>query len=296
MASSTRVSATSEASFVRDSPRRRMWRAFVRDRTAVGGLVLSITILVAAIAAPVLAPVDPLEHRLSTRLAPPGPAHLLGSDGYGRDVYSRILWGGRVSLLVGFGSILLAFLLGVPTGILAGYTGGRTDALLMRVVDVFMSFPTLIQGLVFVAVLGPGIDRLVIAIAIAVAPQFARLARGPTLAIREREFVEAARALGASETRIMARHILPNIAGEIMVMASLWVATAIRIEANLSFIGLGGAADVPTWGNMIREGLQYLGTAPWLAVYPGVAVLLTVLAFNMMGDGFRDAMDPRLRT
>jgi peptide/nickel transport system permease protein len=273
-----------------------MWRAFVRDRTAVGGLVLSITILVAAIAAPVLAPVDPLEHRLSTRLAPPGPAHLLGSDGYGRDVYSRILWGGRVSLLVGFGSILLAFLLGVPTGILAGYTGGRTDALLMRVVDVFMSFPTLIQGLVFVAVLGPGIDRLVIAIAIAVAPQFARLARGPTLAIREREFVEAARALGASETRIMARHILPNIAGEIMVMASLWVATAIRIEANLSFIGLGGAADVPTWGNMIREGLQYLGTAPWLAVYPGVAVLLTVLAFNMMGDGFRDAMDPRLRT
>jgi peptide/nickel transport system permease protein len=221
---------------------------------------------------------------------------LLGSDGYGRDVLSRILWGGRVSLLVGFGSVLLAFAFGVPIGILAGFAGGRTDAWLMRIVDVFMSFPTLILGLVFVAVLGPGEGKLIAAIAIAVSPQFARLARGPTLVIREREFVEAARAVGASQGRIMLRYILPNILGELMVMASLWVATAIRIEANLSFIGLGVTAEVPTWGNMVREGIQFLGTAPWLAVYPGLAVLLAVLAFNMMGDGLRDAMDPRLRS
>jgi len=248
-----------------------------------------------AAGAPLLAPSDPLEHRLGERLAGPSRIHLLGTDGYGRDVLSRILWGGRVSLLVGFGSVMLAFALGVPVGILAGFAGGRTDAWLMRVVDVFMSFPTLILGLVFVAVLGPGVEKLIAAIAVAVSPQFARLARGPTLAIREREFVEAARAMGASQGRIMLRHILPNILGELMVMASLWMATAIRIEANLSFIGLGVTAEVPTWGNMVREGLQFLGTAPWLALYPGLAILFAVLAFNMMGDGLRDAMDPRLR-
>lgn len=296
MASLTRASDTTDRSVRPDHPWRRIVRTFVRDRTAVAGLILTLVIVASAIAAPALAPADPLAHRLGERLTGPSQTHPLGSDGYGRDVLSRILWGGRVSLVVGAGSIALAFLIGVPLGILGGYVGGRTDAWLMRIVDVFMSFPTLILGLVFVAVLGPGEGKLIAAIAVAVAPQFARLARGPTLAVREREFVEAARALGASRGRIMLRHILPNILGELMVMASLWVATAIRVEANLSFIGLGVGAEIPTWGNMVREGIQFLGTAPWLAVYPGLAILLTVLAFNMMGDGLRDAMDPRLRS
>lgn len=296
MASLIRGSATTETLVRRDQPRRRIVRAFARDRTAVAGLLLCVLVVFGAVGAPFLAPADPLAHHLGERLAGPSRVHWLGSDGYGRDVLTRILWGGRVSLLVGFGSVLLALVLGVPVGLLAGFTGGLTDALLMRVVDVFMSFPTLVLGLVFVAVLGPGEEKLIAAIAMALAPQFARLARGPALAIREREFVEAARAVGASQGRIMIRHILPNIFGELLVMASLWVATAIRIEANLSFIGLGVSAEVPTWGNMIREGIQFLGTAPWLAVYPGLAILLTVLAFNMMGDGLRDAMDPRLRS
>jgi len=271
-----------------------MWRAFTRDRAAVGGLILTVLIVASAIGAPVLAPADPLEHHLGQRLERPSRAYFLGSDGYGRDVLSRILWGGRASLLVGISSVVLAIMIGVPMGVLAGYARGRTDAWLMRVVDVFMSFPTLIMGLVFVTVLGPGERNLIMAIALVLSPQFARLARGSTLAICGWEFVEAARAIGANDVRIMARHILPNILGELMVIASLLVATAIRIEANLSFIGMGGSAEAPTWGNMAREGIQFLGTAPWLTVYPGLAILFAVLAFNLMGDGLRDVMDPRL--
>jgi peptide/nickel transport system permease protein len=185
--------------------------------------------------------------------------------------------------------------LGTTMGMIAGYMGGRVENIIMRTVDVLMSFPNLIMGLMVMALLGSGLVKLIIAIGIVMAPRFARVAHGPTLAVREKEFVEAARAIGVSDFRMLRHHILPNIFGEVLVMGSLWAATAIRIEANLSFIGLGVPPPTPTWGNMIRSGVEWLTNAPWLSIFPGLAILLTVLSFNMMGDGLRDVTDPKLQ-
>ena len=184
---------------------------------------------------------------------------------------------------------------GGALGVLAGYRGSRIDLAIMRLMDVLLSFPTLIMGLLIVAVLGPSMANLIGAIALTVVPKFARIARAPTMAVREREFIEASRALGVSDLRIMAVHVVPNIAGEVLVMASLWTATAVRIEASLSFIGLGVKPPTATWGGMIREGFEHILDAPWLSVYPGLCLLLLVFSLNLVGDGLRDAADPRLR-
>lgn len=277
------------------SPRQRMWRTFTRNRAAVFGLVMVLVVVVTAVAAPLLAPHDPIKQEARERLAPPSDLYPLGQDDYGRDILSRVIYGARISLMVGVLSVLLGGTLGTAMGLVAGYRGGMVEAIIMRVVDTLLAFPDLITGLLVLAVLGAGLDKMILAIGIVISPSFARLAHGPTLALREKDFVDAARCIGVGDARMIARHILPNIMGELLVMASLYTASAIRIEANLSFIGLGVAPPTPTWGQMIRDGTMHLTTTPWFSVYPGIAVLFTVLAFNLLGDGLRDVLDPKLQ-
>jgi len=273
----------------------RLWSTFVRNRAAVGGLVLAILVMLCSIAAPLIASLDPLEQASRSRLQPPDRVHVLGRDAFGRDVFARVLHAGRVSLLVGAGSVMLGGVLGSLMGLVAGYSGRKVENAIMRVVDTMMAFPSLLLGLIVLAVLGPGLLKMILAIGIVMSPAFARVVHGSALALREQEFVEAARSLGAGRRRILGRHILPNLLGEVVVLGSLWTASAIRIEANLSFIGLGVSPPTPTWGNMIRDGTPHLLNAPWLSIFPGLAILVATLGFNLLGDGLRDVLDPHLR-
>ena len=273
----------------------RLAAAMLRHKMASLGAALVILVALSALLAPWLSPHDPLEQDVLQRLAAPSAEFPLGNDSFGRDILSRILWGGRVSLLVGTSAVLLAILIGGVLGMLAGYIGGAFDRIVMAAMDVLLSFPTLVMGLLVVAMLGPTVGNLILAITLTAIAPFARIARAPTLAIKERDFIEAGRALGFSNLRIMAVHILPNIIDEILVMASLWLATAIRTEASLSFIGLGVRPPTATWGGMIREGFENILDSPWLAVFPSLAILVIMLGLNMLGDGLRDATDPRLR-
>lgn len=275
---------------------RRIWRTFFKNKIAVIGAALALMVILVAILAPWLSPYDPLKQNVFYRLTPPERSHLLGTDMYGRDVLSRIIWGAQVSLLVGTSSVLLGMILGTIMGMIAAYKGGKIESAIMRATDILMSFPDEVLGIMVMVVLGSGLTKLIIAIGILMVPRFARLAYGPTLALKEKEYVDAARAVGISDFRIVRRHILPNIFGEVLVMGTLWTATAIRLEANLSFLGLGVSPPTPTWGNMIQDGVAQLTNAPWLSVFPGLAILITVLSFNMMGDGLRDIADPKLRT
>lgn len=277
------------------SQRQRVWRTFLRNRAAVLGLFLTMAVTLSAIAAPVLAPHDPLEQSAKNRLAAPSELYPLGRDTFGRDVLSRIVYAGRVSILVGVTSILLGGVMGTLLGLIAGYSGGKIENAIMRFIDILMAFPSLLLGLTVLAVLGPGLEKMIVAIGIMFSPGFARVVHGTTLSVKAHEFVEAARCIGATQARILRLHILPNILGEVVVLGSLWTASAIRVEASLSFIGLGVAPPTPTWGNMIRDGTPHLMNAPWLSVFPGLAILITVLAFNLLGDGLRDVLDPRLQ-
>lgn len=281
------------------NPSHPMWSAFRAafrtNKTSWVGLVLLLTMVAAALLAPMIAPADPTEQDILRQLEPPGTGGLMGTDSYGRDVLSRILHGARISLFVGLASIAIAMTIGGALGIVAGFVGGRTDRIIMGAMDVMLAFPTLLLGLMIVAMLGPSLQNLVIAIALTEIAPFARIARAPTLLIREREFIEAGRALGFSNTRLMLVHVLPNVVSDLVVMGSLWMAAAIRTEASLSFIGLGVPPPTATWGGMVREGFEHLLDAPWLAVLPSLAILVTVVALNMLGDGMRDAIDPRLR-
>ncbi len=266
-----------------------------RNKMASFGAGLVVLVALSAVFAPWLAPHDPLEQDVLQRLAGPSQEFPLGNDSFGRDILSRMLWGGRVSLFVSTVAVLLAIAIGGALGILAGYVGGAFDRIVMAAMDVLLSFPTLVMGLLVVAMLGPTMANLVLAIALTAIAPFARIARAPTLSIKERDFVEAGRALGFSHLRIMVVHILPNIIDDVLVMASLWLATAIRTEASLSFIGLGVRPPTPTWGGMIREGFENILDSPWLAIFPSLAILVIMLGLNMLGDGLRDATDPRLR-
>ncbi|MGI8552233.1 MAG: ABC transporter permease [Dehalococcoidia bacterium] len=277
------------------SERGRLWAAFTRNRISVAGLALALLIVAVSAGAPLIARHDPLAQEAINRLKAPGQGYVMGRDTYGRDILARVLYAGRISLMVGIGSALLGGAIGTLMGLVAGYRGGKTENLIMRLVDILLAFPSLLMGLTVLAVLGPGLIKMIVAIGIVVSPAFARVVHGASLATKRLEFVEAARAIGAGETRIMRRHILPNVMGEVVVLFSLWIASAIRIEAGLSFIGLGVSPPTPTWGNMIRDGTQFLTNAPWLSVFPGLAILLTVLAFNLLGDGLRDVFDPRLQ-
>lgn len=280
-------------------PRERRWRrlqAFARNRVALVGVVLVALIVGVALAAPWIAPHDPMAQSTLKRLAAPSSSYLFGRDDFGRDIFSRVIFGARVALRVGLLSVLLGGLLGTLLGVVAGFRRGRTESALMRLVDILLAFPDLITGLLVLAVLGQGLNKLIVAIALTITPRFARIAHGQALSVVERDYILAARALGASEPRILARHILPNVLGEILVFASLWTAAAIRLEASLSFIGLGVRPPTPSWGQMIRDGTIHLTDAPWFSVFPGLALFLTILAFNLVGDGLRDALDPRTQS
>jgi peptide/nickel transport system permease protein len=268
---------------------------FRRNKTSVVGVVMAIIIVCLAILAPWISPYDPIDQNVKLQYSAPSLAHLCGTDGYGRDQFSRILWGARVSLVVGIGSVLFSMVFGIPLGVIAGYKGGRADSVVSRFNDIFMSFPIVIFGLLILAIMGPGIVKIIIAIGVALTPRIARLARGSTLSLKEMPYIEAARAVGQSDTKIIILHVLPNIFGDILVMGALWIATAIIVEASLSFIGLGVRPPTPSWGSMIRAGLDQLTNAPWLSMFPGLAIFLTVFSFNLIADGLRDIADPKLR-
>lgn len=269
--------------------------AFNANKTSWVGLVIFLVVALAAIAAPLLSPHDPVEQNILAKLRPPSAEFPLGSDAFGRDILSRLLYGARISLVIGFVSTIAAMLIGSLIGILAGWYGGRFDILVMQTMDMLLAFPSLILGLIIVAMLGPSMTNIILAIALTSIPAFARIARAPTIAVKEREYIEACRSLGYSDTRIMGGHILPNIFPEILVMGSLWLANAIRTEASLAFIGLGVKPPTPTWGGMIREGFENILDSAWLAVAPGMAILVVVFALNLLGDGLRDAIDPKLK-
>jgi len=268
---------------------------FKESKVAVTGLVLIILVVLAAIFAPLLSPYDPRDQSIMNRFSSPKTDHFLGTDEFGRDILSRVIWGSRTSLMVGILSVLFAGFTGTSLGIIAGYRGGVTENVIMRLADAFLSLPSLLMGLIVIVALGSGTSKVVISIAVALTPRFIRLAHGPTLSLKEVGFVEAARASGGSGIRIMLTHILPNIIGPIAVMATLWVATAIRIEASLSFLGLGTQPPNSSWGLMLKSGVNNIIISPWLAVFPGIAIMLAVMAFNMVGDGLRDALDPKLQ-
>ena len=270
-------------------------RRFRNNPTSLVGLAIFLAVILAAVFAPWIWPVDPLEQDVVERLVGPSLAHPLGTDSFGRDVLARLLHAGRISLLIGISSIALAMLVGSAIGIAAGYIGGWFDAMVTSLLDVLLSFPTLLLGLMVVAMLGSSVENLVLAIALTELAPFARVARAPTIALKNRDFIEAGRALGFSDLRLVVVDIIPNLISDVIVVASLWLAAAIRTEASLSFIGLGVKPPTPTWGGMIREGFENILDAPWLAVAPGLAILITVLGINLLGDGLRDAIDPKVR-
>lgn len=278
--------------------RRRKHKQFIANlfgvRLVGAGVVLLGIVVVCALFANVIAPYDPTAQDYTAVAQSPSAQHLLGTDDLGRDVLSRIIYGSRVSLQVGAIAVSIAVLLGGTLGLLAGYVGGVTDDVIMRFVDAVQAFPGLILALALAAALGPGVGNVMIAVGFISAPAMARLTRGQTLSVREREFVAAAKVMGAPPRRIIARHVWPNVTAPIIVQATLLVATAIVTEASLSFLGVGVQPPTPSWGSMLRTGSQYLEVAPWIALAPGVAIFLTVLAFNVLGDGLRTVLDPRL--
>jgi peptide/nickel transport system permease protein len=273
------------------------WRLLVgrllSDPTTLAGIILCTIVVVGALLAPWLAPRDPLEQNILDRLADPGSEYLLGADQFGRDVLSRLLWGARVSLLVSFLSIAGAVIVGGAIGMVSGYVGGRFDLVTMQVMDVLLSFPSLILGMIMVALLGSSVANLIVAIALTAIAPFARIARAPVLVLKERAFIEAGRALGFSHLRILLVHVLPNIVNDLLVMATLWMATAVRTEASLSFIGLGVKPPTPTWGGMMRDGFENVLDSAWLCIWPGLAILVLVLGLNLVGDGLCDVTDPK---
>jgi peptide/nickel transport system permease protein len=267
----------------------------LQTRGAGFGLVVVALVLFVALSADVIAPYNPDQAQQAGVLTAPAPAHWLGTDQLGRDVLSRIIHGTRTSVQAGVVSVGFALLAGVSIGLLAGYHGGWIDDVLVLLVDALWSFPTLVLALAIAASLGPGLTNAMLAIGVVFTPIFARLVRGQTLSVRERDFVVAARALGAGPARIMLRHIWPNVTAPIIVQTSLLVASAIVVEAALSFLGLGIEPPTSSWGSMLKAGYQYMQQAPWLSFAPGTAIFVTVLAFNLLGDGLRRGLDPRLR-
>jgi len=269
-----------------------IWRLFIRNAGAVAGTVVLLAWVGAALAAPRLAPYDPLAISGVSRQAP-SPAHLAGTDLLGRDVLSRVIFGARISLAIGLISVAIGVAAGALLGIVAGYYGGKLDFVLMRVVDAMLAFPGLLLALMVIAALGPGLVNVMLAVGISSIPLYARLVRGSCLSIRTIEYVQAARAMGGSDGRVMYRHILPNVFGPIVVLSTLQIGSAILIGSALSYLGMGAQPPTPEWGLMTSEGQAYLARAWWISTGPGFAIFSAVIAINLMGDGLRAALDPR---
>ena len=261
------------------------------------GTLMALAMIVVAAAAPLIAPLSPSAQFSDAVLKGPGAVerHALGTDEFGRDILSRIIWGARISLQVGLASVIFAFALGVPLGIFAGYRGAWAEVTIMRATDMLMAFPTLLLALIIVTALGGSLINEILAIGVALTPNFVRLARSLTLTIREQDYIMAARAIGTGQLRVMLRHVFPNALYALVVVATLYIATAIRTEAGLSFLGLGIPPPTPSWGNILSEGRQYIKCCPWITTFSGLAIMLAVLAFNIVGDALRDLLDPRLR-
>jgi peptide/nickel transport system permease protein len=275
------------------SPAQRALRRLVRRRGAMVGLAVVVFFILLALFAPFVSPYDPLQTSWSAIRKAPSAAHLFGTDEIGRDVLSRVIWGARASLLAGLVSVCISLSLGVPIGLLAGYVGGLTDGLVSRMTDAMLACPFLILAIALAAFLGPSLTNAMIAIGISATPIFIRLTRAQVLAVKVEDYVEAARAVGNSHLRIALRHILPNVLPPLIVQATLTTAAAIIAEASLSFLGLGQQPPAPSWGSMLNTAKNYVDNAPWMAVWPGVSIFLLVLSFNLLGDGLRDALDPR---
>jgi peptide/nickel transport system permease protein len=260
-----------------------------------GGMVFLMVVF--AIVAPLISPFSPSAQFSDYVLKGPGAGgqHFLGTDEFGRDLLSRIIWGTRISLQVGVGAVIVGFLIGVPLGIMAGFMGGKTETIIMRFTDMMMAFPILLLALIIVTALGGSLINEILAIGIAVARNFVRLAYSQALTVKENDYIAAARAVGGSQIRVMLRHIFPNTVSTLVVLATLYIAQAIRTEAGLSFLGLGVPPPTPSWGNILSEGRQYIKCCPWLTTFSGMAIMFAILAFNLMGDTLRDLLDPRLR-
>ena len=275
------------------TPRTHVLRRLVRRPAALIGLVVVATFIIAALAAPLIAPYDPIATSFSAVRKAPSAAHWFGTDEIGRDVLSRVIFGARASLEAGVLSVLISLAIGVPTGLLAGYAGGKVDMLISRLTDALLACPFLILAIALAAFLGPSLANAMIAIGISATPVFVRLTRGTTLAAKAEDYVLAARAIGNSPLRIAVRHVLPNIVPPLLVQATLAIAAAVIAEASLSFLGLGQQPPQPSWGSMLNTAKNYIDNAPWMAIWPGLSIFLLVLSFNIVGDGLRDVLDPR---
>jgi len=271
------------------------FKRFLRNFAFTFGLIVTVALVLAAIAAPLIAPFDPNMQDTSRRLEAPSRDHLLGLDELGRDVLSRILWGSRVSLRVGFSVVIIASFVGISLGAISGYFGGWIDTIIMRVTDILLAFPGILLAIALVAVLGPSLNNVVLALVVIGWVAYARLVRGQVLKVREMEYVTAAKALGAKSPRVIVLHVLPNVINPVVVMATLGLAGAILSEAALSFLGLGVQPPTPSWGSMLNAGRRYLGEANHLTIFPGAAIMLAVMGLNFLGDGLIDMLDPKYR-
>ena len=291
----TEAVATSNIIQRGESPARRAVSRLVARKTALVGLFLVVALVLIAVLADLIAPFDPNKQNYALLRKPPSWVHWFGTDESGRDVLSRVMFGARASLLAGVVSVLIAVAIGVPAGLLAGYRGGAVDAVISRITDAMLAVPFLILAIALAAFLGPSLRNAMIAVGLASTPVFIRLTRGQVLSVKTEDYVEAARAVGNPAWRVACRHILPNILPALLVQASVAVAAAIIAEASLSFLGLGQQPPAPSWGSMLNVAQRYLTNAPWIAIWPGVAIFLSVLGFNLLGDGLRDALDPKER-
>jgi len=277
------------------SPLKEFWKSFKKQKAALVASIFIGLLIVVAIIGPYIAPYDPFKPNYDALLEGPSASHLAGTDEYGRDIFSRLIVGAKISLMVSFSAVFLGLILGTILGLISGYFGGWVDKIIMRSCDVLFSFPDLLLAIAIVALLGPGINNVIIAVMIFSVPSFARLVRGATLNAKENVYVEAAQSMGASHVRVLWKHIFPETISELIIFVTMRIGTAILAASGLSFLGLGASPEMPEWGVMLSSGRDYLGTSSHVVIMPGIAIFLTVLAFNLIGDGLRDVLDPKIK-